>query len=62
MSDRNQVIAECKKIEPNPEHGPGQYGVVYDHMITEYADFTKWSIKRRVQTILDWMDMGELGQ
>ncbi len=59
MSNKQMVIAACLKVEPNPEHGPGQYEVVFDLMIEEYPGFKSWSNRRATQTVLDWMQMGE---
>jgi len=56
---RDQIITACKAIEPDPEHGPDQYGVVIDHINEEgdYGNLFDLSNRDAVELVLSFMNM-----
>jgi hypothetical protein len=57
MAKRKEIIAACKKIEPRPEHGPGQYGRVIDHIVESDPDqdLLKMGLGDAVNVVMSFM-------
>jgi hypothetical protein len=58
MLTRQQIIDQCLAIEPNPEHGPDQYGVVIDTLADECGDdLFLMTVEDAVDCVLEFMNM-----
>lgn len=52
-----EVIKACKVIEPNPEHGAGQYRNVINYLIKEEPSFSKMNNDKAVEIVMSFMGM-----
>jgi hypothetical protein len=53
------IVAACKAIIPNPEHGPEQYQVVIDYLNAEgdYGDLCDLSLEDAVEVVMSFMNL-----
>jgi hypothetical protein len=58
MTTNDQIAEACKRIVPNPEHGPDQYLVVIEHLNTEgdFGNLCDLPLAEAVEVVLVFMN------